>query len=293
MLVNLPVMTCYNVYKRYVANGNRFVDGRLRNGTHGKGKLVGALKEYLLQQKTLQDWVGYSLTTRCFIIERDWNVIVDYSTLRQFYIKHGIKNYSLSYTYQQSFKHQEERWDEVQAFVEKLGTAISSGDLVAYFDSASFNMWIRNRKSWSRYEQPVKFVMNEKRCSGITVMGAISEHFTSGPLFIQSQKATSSERFLEFLPKLRAKFPLHSQTRIKLVLDNATAHRTPEVVEMAKKCKIDLWYMPAYTPELNSIETVWSVIKRDFKRRIAFLKQQCVEQAQFSKLLKESCDIIT
>jgi len=39
------------------------------------------------------------LITRCFIIERDWNVVVDHTTLRKFYIKHGIKNYSLSYTY--------------------------------------------------------------------------------------------------------------------------------------------------------------------------------------------------
>ena len=74
---------------------------------------------------------------------------------------------------------------------------------MAYFDSASFNMWIRGRKSWSRYENPVKFVLNEKRCSGITVMGAISEHFRGGPLFVQSQHATSSERMVEFLPKLR------------------------------------------------------------------------------------------
>jgi len=35
--------------------------------------------------------------------------------------------------------------------------------------------------------------------------------------------------------------------------------------------------MPPYTPEINSIETVWSVIKRDFKRRLAFLKNECVE----------------
>jgi len=113
MLVNLPVMTCYNVYKRYVANGNQFVDGRARNGTQGKGKLVGALKEFLLEQKTLQNWVGHSLVTRCFIIERDWKVVVDQTTLRKFYNRHGIKNYSLSYTYQQSLKDYDERQMEV------------------------------------------------------------------------------------------------------------------------------------------------------------------------------------
>lgn len=49
------------------------------------------------------------MITRCFLIERDWKVVVDQTTLSKFYHRHGIKNYSLSYTYQQSLKDYDER----------------------------------------------------------------------------------------------------------------------------------------------------------------------------------------
>ena len=53
-----------------------------------------------------------------------------------------------------------------------------------------------------------------------------------------------------------------------MVLDNARAHITIAVREEAEFQNIELMFMPPYTPELNSIEALWSVIKRDFKKRI-------------------------
>ena len=65
------------------------------------------------------------------------------------------------------------------------------------------------------------------------------------------------------------------------------------MVELAKKLHIEFWYMPPYCPELNSIEPLWSVIKRDFRARCALKKFETITQKEFSKLLKESCDAIT
>jgi len=80
----------------------------------------------------------------------------------------------------------------LESFAEQLGTAIMNKDLVVYFDSASFHMWLHKRKSWSRYEEPVKFVLNKERLTGITVMGAISESFPDKALFVQNPHATNS-----------------------------------------------------------------------------------------------------
>ncbi len=100
-------------------------------------------------------------------------------------------------------------------------------------------------------------------------MGAICTQFFKKPLLVQSATTTSA-LFGEFLPRLRAMFPYSRTRRIKLVLDNARAHWTHAVRDIAEKYRIDLWFMPAYSPELNAIETLWSVIKRDFRRRICF-----------------------
>ena len=55
----------------------------------------------------------------------------------------------------------------------RLAQAVLEEHIVVYFDSASFNMWGRPKKSWSRYDRPIKVVLNRARCESITVMGAI------------------------------------------------------------------------------------------------------------------------
>ncbi len=51
--------------------------------------------------------------------------------------------------------------------------------------------------------------------------------------------------------------------------------------------------MPPYTPEFNCIEALWSVIKRDFKKRVIEEKQVEVPQELFRELLLKSLEAIT
>ncbi len=102
-------MTCYQAYKRFVANGRRYVDGRERNGRRLNCKLIGAVKTYLLDRKRLQQWAGYSIQQRRFLLERDMNVLVDPTTLVRFYIRNKVKYYAVSYIYNQAFKDPDER----------------------------------------------------------------------------------------------------------------------------------------------------------------------------------------
>ena len=112
-------------------------------------------------------------------------------------------------------------------------------------------------------DQPVKIILNKHRGSGITVIGAISTLLTS-PLFMLA-KSTNSQDFMTFLKLLRSRFSYCKSTTIHLVLDNAAAHHNNFVKLLAAKLKIELMFLPAYTPELNPIEAMWGIIKRDFK----------------------------
>ena len=51
-------------------------------------------------------------------------------------------------------------------------------------------------------------------------------------------------------------------------------------------------FMPPYSPEFNCIEALWSVIKRDFKRRVLDLRQVLISEGQFRDLLQASVDAI-
>jgi transposase len=46
-----------------------------------------------------------------------------------------------------------------------------------------------------------------------------------------------------------------------VVLDNLSAHKNQQVRELIESVGAELWYLPAYSPDLNPIEKMWSKIK--------------------------------
>ena len=58
-------------------------------------------------------------------------------------------------------------------------------------------------------------------------------------------------------------------TRITVVADNCGSHKTPESLEHLKHLNFDMLWLPTYSPELNSIETVWGIIKRRVQSKMS------------------------
>ena len=77
-----------------------------------------------------------------------------------------------------------------------------------------------------------------------------------------------------------------------MVLDNARAHVTVEAKALATQLNIELMYMPPYSPEFNCIEALWSVLKRNFKRRVLEMRQIVIGDGLFRQLLQDSLDAI-
>ena len=70
-------------------------------------------------------------------------------------------------------------------------------------------------------------------------------------------------------------------------------HSDRQVTAARQRLNIEFMFLPAYTPELNSIERLWSVIKKDFKRRLALAKFEKLDQTQFGNMLQKSLDMVT
>lgn len=224
---------------------------------------------------------------RCLLIEQDFGLKLSLVGLFKFYKRNNIKYLSVSYIYQQGLARPV---SAIEKYAVELAKKTRSGEHLIYFDEASFNLWLRNRRAWTPKDWPIKMVLNKNRGHGITVFGAISTNM-SEPLFTL-ESSTNSQAFRGFLLKLRKRFK-NIKERLTLVLDNARAHITLEVRRDAEDLNIDLLFMPPYTPELNSIESLWSVIKRDFKKRILVKGQVLVSDAEFRAHLQASLDAIT
>lgn len=50
---------------------------------------------------------------------------------------------------------------------------------------------------------------------------------------------------------------------VTLILDNARYQRCQLVMELALKLKIELLFLPSYSPNLNLIERLWKWVKKD------------------------------
>lgn len=46
-----------------------------------------------------------------------------------------------------------------------------------------------------------------------------------------------------------------------VVMDNLSSHKSPKVRKLIEDCKAHLIYLPAYSPDFNPIEKMWSKIK--------------------------------
>jgi transposase len=51
-----------------------------------------------------------------------------------------------------------------------------------------------------------------------------------------------------------------------VVLDNLSAHKSQHARELIHSVGAELWYLPAYSPDLNPIEKMWSKIKSILRR---------------------------
>ena len=156
-------------------------------------------------------------------------------------------------------------------------------------DEASFHLWLRKTHTWTYSDRPVRIVLGQNRCSGITVFGAIGAHMDLPAFSLET--GTTSEAFGRFLKKIRVW--MDTERKLYLVLDNAPAHRTQANKDLAARLDIELLFMPPYTPELNSIEPLWSVIKRDFKSCAESRNMVRMQQVDFQNLLQECLNHIT
>ena len=88
------------------------------------------------------------------------------------------------------------------------------------------------------------------------------------------------------LPELKDK-------SLKLVLDGAAAHKRLDIRAYCHFNDIEIVWMPGYSPEFNSIESLWSVIKARVKHRLVEVSDVWIDQEHFVEMLTSTLDSVT
>ena len=96
----------------------------------------------------------------------------------------------------------------------------------------------------------------------LNILGAYSPDDQS-LLRWEGRESCDAERVVALLEKIRAANP---GKRLLVVLDNAPYNKAPAVQKAAAALRIQLLYLPTYSPNLNLIERLWKFLKRKVAR---------------------------
>ena len=124
---------------------------------------------------------------------------------------------------------------------------------------------------WIKRGQKRKLSTNSGR-QRLNLHGAIN--IETLDMTVIESKTVDADSTIELLEILNQKYPLSSQLHI--ILDNARYHYSGPVQEyLEKNSRINLVFLPSYSPELNLIERVW----RFFKKKVLYNRYHADLQA--------------
>jgi transposase len=67
-----------------------------------------------------------------------------------------------------------------------------------------------------------------------------------------------------------------------VVMDNLSVHKSPEVLELVQAVGAEVRFLPAYSPDLNPIEKMWSKIKALLRSAEARTPEQLDQAISFA-----------
>ena len=98
--------------------------------------------------------------------------------------------------------------------------------------------------------------------SAVAVLAAISLERGVDEMMI-FKYSVNKDKFKVFLDQVRAKYPFDD---ICFYMDNLRVHTSREIADRMDELGFAYVFSPAYSPDLNPIETIFSLVKSYLKR---------------------------
>jgi len=144
-------------------------------------------------------------------------------------------------------------------FYDKLKTDLPDNEEILFFDSVHPQHQSQAVYGWIKKGSKLAIPTTAKQLRAHYI-GAINVKNISAETVTQSYDTINGHAVTNFFEKLD-QFYQH-KTKLHIILDNASYHKGKEVKQyLANNNKIQLHYLPSYSPNLNSIERLWKVMR--------------------------------
>jgi transposase len=137
-----------------------------------------------------------------------------------------------------------------------LEEAKSGEHAVLFMDAAHFVLLPHLCYLWYRARVYIQGSAGRNR---INVLGAV-DAVTKNVHTLINTTYVSANTVMEFLLQLRQTY---ENMPLTIILDNARYQQCQAVKDMAEKLKIELLFLPSYSPNLNTIERLWKQTKKE------------------------------
>ena len=115
-------------------------------------------------------------------------------------------------------------------------------------------------------EKILKTLEKYKNDTTATIARIIGKHCNRESLNnVRKRREIRRKTILNYLKNENMMEKIETEKRICLILDNYSAHKSAFIKKIALMLKIELIYLPPYSPHLNPIEQIWRQMKRQIK----------------------------
>jgi transposase len=170
---------------------------------------------------------------------------------------------------------------------------------IFFADECHFHQHGSRCKTWIPPENKDPIVKHAPTRKSMALFGAV--HEKTGKMITMAASIFNAETFLQFLKQVVRKG--RKNRKILFVLDNARYHHAVLLQKWLKenKHRIELLFLPPYSPELNHIERVWKLTRRMCTHNKFFstldelvqnVEQQMARWSKSNEPLKKLCCII-
>lgn len=132
-------------------------------------------------------------------------------------------------------------------------------EAVIFYDSSHPQYQSLNDFGWIKKGKDV-LLPNHGMRGRINISGGVD--LETGDVIVTFPEKVNSESTVETLRKIELFYP--EASTINIILDNAAAHKSKFVKYRIKDSKINLIFLPPYSPNLNLMERVWGLMRKRF-----------------------------
>lgn len=141
---------------------------------------------------------------------------------------------------------------------------------------------MQNEYAWSEVGTRAHVCKNKRKGKSYSLLADLSLHGMQAPFIVDG--SVNANDFLFYAQEIL--LPTLRSGQI-VVMDNCTAHSKSLLTELFETNDIQIWFLPAYSPDLSPIELAFNQIKQLLK------KASAQSFSSLSNAIKEAIDSIT